>query len=78
MKTACACAPQVRGCTVTENSVHQVTRTENMVHQDPVHAPLLRSLYMRILRVRGSLDSAQIQQDQRLLVIRGAWFLDFT
>ena len=27
-------------------------------------------LHVRILRVRRSLDSAQIQQDQRLLVIR--------
>ena len=32
-------------------------------------------LYLRILRVRRSLNSVQIQQDQRLLVIRNAFLV---
>ena len=60
-----------------ENSVHHVTHTKNMVH-DQVPAPSCAQetpLSLRILCVRRSLNSVRVQQDQRPLVIKNAFLV---
>ena len=59
--------------------MHLVTRTKNRCIRDQVHVHLLRTketqLDLGILRVRQSLNSVQIQQDQLLLIPKNTFLV---